>query len=265
MYIELLTEEIEDWLEKAEDEENLRFLSYSKPRKSDNVIIIELLGYYGTIAQTITKELYSLANENQKIAGIFSSYFNEMIQIQSENILLPISLISTKIGNQSYILTTSSFAIPDVISFQLSEELLTFYETLSPSQIIIIDGVHNYQRKIEKSPKVHRIKSFQSDIDLLGNNHSTFTLMGQSASSFLTYYSNAANIPVELIVVDSFPDYDPISSYTLLNELKVDLALDPDFSDLLSEIDLFKNTFRSKKEPILGEQEDGESDSKYFI
>jgi len=198
----------------------------------------------GSHAQTITNELHSVAKEKQKIAGIFSSYFNEMIQIQSENILLPVSLIKTKIGNQSFILTTSSFAIPDVISFKLSEELLSFYETLSPSKIVIIDGVHSYQRKIESSPEVHRIKSFNSDIDLLGSKNSNFTLMGQSASSFLTYYSNAANIPVELIVVDSFPDYDPISSFQLLNELKVDLPLNSDFSDLLREISIFKNNFR---------------------
>ena len=93
MYIEILTEEIEDWLEKAESEEHLRFLSWSKPEKSENVIVIELLGYYGTIAQTVTRELHSLSKENQKIAGFFSSYFNEMIQIHSENILLPVSLM----------------------------------------------------------------------------------------------------------------------------------------------------------------------------
>ncbi|MHA2174495.1 MAG: PAC2 family protein [Candidatus Hodarchaeales archaeon] len=252
MYIELLTEEIEDWLEKAEDEENLRFLTWSMPEKSDNVIILELLGYYGTIAQTVTKKIASSGQEHQKIAGIFSRYFNEMIHFQSKNILLPVSLVKTKIGNQDYILTTSSFAIPDVISYQLSEELLTFYETLSPSKIVIIDGVHSYQRNINIAPEVHRINSLKSNIDLLGNKNSNFTMMGQSASSFLTYYSNNANIPVELVVVESFPEYDPISSYKLLNELQGDFELDSDFSDLLKEIEIFKRKFSDKSEPTKG-------------
>ncbi|MHA2239473.1 MAG: hypothetical protein ACXAB2_14085 [Candidatus Hodarchaeales archaeon] len=147
----------------------------------------------------------------------------------------------------------------------MSEELLTFYETLSPSKIVIIDGVHSYQRNINIPPEVHRINSLKSNIDLLGDKKSNFTMMGQSASSFLTYYSNNANIPVELVVVESFPEYDPISSYKLLNELQGDFELDSDFSDLLKEIEIFKRKFSDKSEPTKGEQKDIEGDSIYFV
>ena len=44
MHLEKLTEEIEEWLEKAE-EETLRFLGRSIPDNIDGIIILELLGY----------------------------------------------------------------------------------------------------------------------------------------------------------------------------------------------------------------------------
>ncbi|UCE14341.1 MAG: hypothetical protein JSV04_03985, partial [Candidatus Heimdallarchaeota archaeon] len=135
MHIENLTGEIEEWLEKAEEEENLKFIKQEDIELSKETIVIELLGYYGSVGQIVSEEIQRMCSEKKKLAGFFSSYINEMVQLLSEEILLPITLLQSKIGSKEFILTTSNFAIPDVISYQLSEELYTFYKRNNVSKI----------------------------------------------------------------------------------------------------------------------------------
>ncbi len=264
MHLEKLTEEIEEWLEKAE-EETLRFLGRSIPDNVDGIIILELLGYYGAVAQTVTKELQILSQKSIKLAGVFSSYFNEMIQLIDEDILLPISLVQVKIGSNRFILTTSSFAIPDVISYQLAEELWSFYLRLNPSKIIIIDGVHNFRRDPSSVPQVHWVNSSKSGVEFKESIDSDFTMMGQAASSFLTYFSNVENIPIELLTVDSFAEYDPVSALELLKVFTHDFKIEHDFSNLLKEVSIFKDTFQASKERIPDDKSIFSTDSQFFV
>ncbi|PWI49662.1 hypothetical protein CEE45_00605 [Candidatus Heimdallarchaeota archaeon B3_Heim] len=265
MHLEKLTEEIEEWLEKADEEETLRFLGRTIPDNTEGIIILELLGYYGAVAQTVTKELQTLSQKSLKLAGAFSSYFNEMIQLIDEDILLPISLVQVKIGSNRFILTTSSFAIPDVISYQLADELWSFYLKLNPSRIIIIDGVHNFRRDASSVPQVHQVNSSKSGVEFKENIDSDFTMMGQAASSFLTYYSNVENIPIELLTVDSFADYDPVSALELLKVFTHDFKIEHDFSNLLKEVSSFKDTFQASKERIPEDKSILHTDSQFFV
>ncbi len=265
MYIEKLTEEIEDWLEKADEEETLRFLGYPLHEKVDGVIILELLGYYGTVAQTVSKELYSIAHKSSKLAGVFSSYFNEMIQLSSEDILLPVSVVKVEIGANTFIITSSNFLIPDVISYKLSEELWSFYSQLNPLKIVIIDGVHNYTRNIATLPRVHKVKSYESVIQLSEHSNSNFTMMGQSASSFLSYYSNPLKVPVEMLVVDSFTNYDPASALEVLKVFTDEFNIEYDFSNLIQEVKEFENTFQESENKIPSMSKELTSDSQYFL
>ncbi len=265
MYLEKLTEEIEEWLEKADEEETLRFLGRPVPGDTDGIIILELLGYYGAVAQSITKELQQLSEKSIKLAGVFSSYFNEMIQFIAGDILLPVSLVQVQIGSNRFILTTSSFAIPDVISYQLSEELWKYYKKLNPSKVIIIDGVHNYRRDTTSIPEVHKLNSSNSGVEFHKRNISDFTMMGQAASSFLTYYSNNENIPIELLTVDSFADYDPISALELLKVITNDYNIKHDFSNLLKEIKIFQKSFQTSKGSITDENKNSLPDTQFFL
>ena len=265
MYLEKLTEEIEEWLEKADEEETLRFLGKPIPENTEGVIILELLGYYGAVAQTITKELQRLSKKSIKLAGVFSSYFNEMVQFMAEDILLPVSLVQVEIGSNQFILTTSSFAIPDVISYQLAEELWSYYLKLKPSKIIIIDGVHNYRRDILSVPEVHKVNSSRSGVKFQNENASDFTMMGQAASSFLTYYSNADNIPIELLTVDSFADFDPVSALELLKMLTHDFGIEHDFSNLIKNANAFKNSYQTSRGNVSDDRKINSPDSQFFL
>ena len=265
MYLEKLTEEIEEWLEKADEEETLRFLGKLIPENTEGIIILELLGYYGAVAQTITKELHTLSKKSIKLAGVFSSYFNEMIQFIAEDIILPVSLVHVQIGSNQFILTTSSFAIPDVISYQLAEELWSYYLKLKPSKIIIIDGVHNYRRDILSVPEVHKVNSSRSGVKFQNEKASDFTMMGQAASSFLTYYSNADNIPIELLTVDSFAEYDPVSALELLKLITHDFKIDHDFSKLQKEVDTFTNAYPVSKGSTSDNRKIESPDSQFFL
>ncbi|MHA1976124.1 MAG: PAC2 family protein [Candidatus Hodarchaeales archaeon] len=265
MYLEKLTEEIEEWLEKADEEETLQFLDRPIPESTEGIIILELLGYYGAVAQTVTKELQALSQKSVKLAGVFSSYFNEMIQFIGEEILLPVSLVQVQIGSNQFILTTSSYAIPDVISYQLAEELWAYYLKLKPSKIIIIDGVHNYRRDIQSVPEVHKVNSSRSGVKFQNENASDFTMMGQAASSFLTYYSNSDNIPIELLTVDSFAEYDPVSALELLKLLTHDFKIEHDYSKLQKEVDTFINGYQVSKESTPDARKINSSESQFFL
>jgi predicted ATP-grasp superfamily ATP-dependent carboligase len=265
MHIEKLTEEIEDWLEKADEEETLRFLGYPFKEKVDGVIIIELLGYYGAVAQTISKELHSISYNTSKLAGFFSTYFNEMIQFNLNDILLPVSIVKVEISGKTYILTSSNFPIPDIISYQLSEELWSFYSKLNPSKIVIIDGVHNYKRNIENIPCVHKIKSYESIVQLSKQSSSNFTMMGQSASSFLSYYFNPLKIPVEMLVADSFANYDPFAALEILKVLTDELKIDYKFEKLIQEVKKFQSSVQSSENQMTDIREELNSDTHFFL
>ena len=265
MNIEELNEEIEDWLEKADEEETLKFLKYPLDENPEEVIIIELLGHYGAVAQSVAKKLLSAGKNQEKLAGVFSSYLAEMIQLQAGSILLPISLVKMRIGTKNFILTTSSFPIPDVVSYQLAEELLLFYNNLNPSKIILIDGVHSYDRDIATPPSIHHITSFDSDKTQNGGKKSNFTMMGQVASSLLTYYLNPRKIPIELLLVDSFAEADPISSLEVLNSLNREYGEVLDLSDIKDEASNFKGNFKKFNGKSSSIKEVLTSESQFFV
>ncbi|MCK4848656.1 MAG: PAC2 family protein [Candidatus Heimdallarchaeota archaeon] len=265
MNIEELTEEIEDWLEKADEEETLKFLKYPLDENLEGAIIIELLGHYGTVAQSVAKKLLSTAKDHKKLAGIFSIYFTEMVQLRAGSILLPISLVKVRIGTTNFIITTTSFPIPDVVSYQLAEELLLFYNKLKPSKIILIDGVHSYNRDIATTPMVHHITSLQPDINRNDDEKSNFTMMGQVASSLLTYHLNTEDIPIELLLVDSFAESDPISSLEVLTVLNREYGDILDLSDLKDEASNFKNNFIKFNDKPSSIKEVLTSESQFFV
>jgi predicted ATP-grasp superfamily ATP-dependent carboligase len=265
MNIEELTEEIEDWLEKADEEETLKFLKYPLGEKLEKIIIIELLGHYGAVAQSVAKKLLSAGKNQEKLAGVFSSYLTEMIQLQAGSILLPISIMKVRIGITNFIITTTSFPIPDVVSYQLAEELLQFYNQLNPSKIILIDGVHSYDRDIATTPAIHHITSFHSDKSQNGGSKSNFTIMGQVASSLLTYYSNPSKIPVELLLVDSFAESDPISSLEILTSFNSEYGDVLDLSDLKNEASKFKGDFKKFNDKPSSIKEILTSESQFFV
>jgi predicted ATP-grasp superfamily ATP-dependent carboligase len=265
VYIEKLTEEIEDWLEKADDEETIRFLSYPLEEKIDGAIILEFLGYFGAVAQIVSKEIHSVTRKSSKIAGIFSTYFNEMIQLSSKDILLPISIIQAEIGSNTFIISSSNFPIPDIVSYQLAEELLSFYDRFNPSKILIVDGAHSYTRSIAKTPHVHRISAKNFDIHVSDKMNSNFTMMGQSASSFLLYHSNLLNIPVEMLIVDSFANYDPVSALEILKTIAQEFEIEIDFSNLIKEVSEFKNSFQDSEVKLPKIEEESTSDSRFFM
>jgi len=265
MNIEELTEEIEDWLEKADEEETLKFLKYPLEENLEGAIIVELLGHYGAVAQSVAKKLLSTGKNHKKLAGVFSSYITEMVQLQAGSILLPISLVKVRIGTIDFIITTTSFPIPDVVSYQLAEELMLFYNKIKPSKIILIDGVHSYNRDIATIPAIHHITTFQSDLGRNEDIESNFTMMGQVASSLLTYYQNPENIPVELLLVDSFAESDPISSLEVLTLINREYGGILDLSDLKHEASNFQKNFKEPNDKSSSIKEILTSESQFFV
>ena len=265
LHLENLTGEIEDWLEKAEEEEILKFIRKKNFEFLGETVVIEMLGYYGSVDRMITTEIRKLSQKKKKLAGFFSSYFNEMVQLYSGEILLPITLLQSQIGSKDFILTTSSFAIPDVISYRLAEELYGFYKKCNVSKILLVDGVYNYQRQINKKPQVHRISVSELEIKVINQKTANFTLMGQIASSFLTYWSPNANIPVEILVVDAFSDYDPVSSLELLKVLTQDLGIKGDFNELERKSQEFDQSYLESQKEIKKERQEEVSDPRFFI
>ncbi len=264
MNIENLTGEIEEWLEKADEEENLKFMIHKNSNIPPGAIVIELLGYYGSIGQLVAKELQKVLDKPKKIAGVFSNYFNEMVQINAGEILLPISLLYAKIEQKSFIFTTTNFAIPDVISYQLAENLFQLYQELKVSKIILVDGVFSNERDLNKPPQVMKINAL-SKIKVNAASDVGFNLMGQVASSFLTYWAQPKKIPIDVIAVESLSDYDPISSLEELNFLSKEyLNFYPAFNDLEKQIEEFRSAISiSDRDHSFGVKED--SDTNFFV
>lgn len=265
MHLEDLTGEIEDWLEKVEEEETLKFIRQAKSKPLEGAVVIEMLGYYGSVDRMITKEMQKLSQKSRKLAGLFSRYFNEMVQMYSGEILLPITILQTQIGSKDFILTTSNFAIPDVISYRLAEELYGFYKKQKVSKILLLDGVYNYKRDIKQKPQVHRITSSEFQIKVTNQKIANFTLMGQIASSFLIYLSYEGDIPIETIVVDSFSDYDPISSLELLKVLIEQWGIEADFSELERRSQEFDQLYKQSKNEINVREQEGDPNPRFFI
>ncbi|MFX0209460.1 MAG: PAC2 family protein [Candidatus Hodarchaeota archaeon] len=265
MNLENLTGEIEDWLEKADEEENLRFIRLKGFESLKDTVAIELLGYYGSVDRMVAKEVQKFGRKKKKLAGFFSSYFNEMVQLYSGEILLPITLLLSQIGSQNFIITTGSFAIPDVISYRLAEELYEFYKKHKVSKILLIDGVYNHRRRIDKKPQVHRISTSGPRIKVINTRKANFTLMGQIASSFLTYWSHDDNIPIEILVVDAFSEYDPISSLELLKVLTKEWGIEDDFRELKRKSQEFTQSYMKSGEEINLEKQKEVDDPRFFI
>jgi predicted ATP-grasp superfamily ATP-dependent carboligase len=263
MYLDKLTEEIDDLLEKADEEDNIKLIRSDILTSLEGAVAVEMLGFYGSINQMIAKEIQKISQTKKKIAGIFSSYFSEMIQIISGEILLPITIFQIQIGSKFFILTTSNIAIPDIIGYQLAEELYAFYKKQKISKILLIDGVYNNKRKIDKKPQIHKISS--SDMKILNNEVADFTLIGQSACSFLTYWGYKGNIPIEILAVDSFSEYDPISSLELLKILTREWGIGGDFSDLKRKSHEFNISYLHSENETEVEGQEKISDPRFFI
>ncbi|UCG03539.1 MAG: PAC2 family protein [Candidatus Heimdallarchaeota archaeon] len=265
MQLENLTGEIEDWLERVEEEENLKFIRQMESKPLEGTVAIEMLGYYGSVDRMITKEIQKLSQNTRKLAGFFSSYFNEMVQMYSGEILLPITILQTQIGSKDFILTTSNFAIPDVISYRLAEELYRFYKKQRVSKIYLVDGAYNYKRNIKQKPQVHKITSSEFQIRVTNEKLANFTLMGQIASSFLTYWSYNGDIPIEILVVDAFSDYDPISSLELLKVLTKQWEIEADFNELEKRSQEFIHLYKQSKKEIHAEEQKVDFDPRFFV
>lgn len=264
MDIEKLTGEIEDWLEKADEEENLKFMVHKQSDVPPGAIVIEMLGYYGSIGQIVTKELQKISVNTKKIAGVFSNYFNEMVQISSGEILLPISLLYTSLKNQSYIFTSTNFAIPDIISYQLAENLYQLYQDLNVSKIILIDGVFSNKRNLDELPQVYKIEA-SSVININTAPKENFTLTGQVASSFLTYWAQPNRIPIDVVAIESLPDFDPISSLEVLKYLSKEyFGFSLSFADLKKQIEEFKKS-ELKSDLNSDTQVNEDMGTKYFV
>lgn len=265
MNIENLTGEIEEWLEKADEEENLKFLKQENSKSNGKTVVIEMLGYYGSVDLMIAQEIQKLSKKKKKLAGFFSNYFNEMVQLHSGEILLPITILKSQIGSQDFIVTTSSFAIPDAISYRLADELYRFYKECNVSKIVLIDGVYNDRRKFDIKPQIHRILASKSKIKVINEKIANFTLMGQIASSFLIYWSYKDSIPIEIIVVDAFSDYDPISSLELLKVLTNEWKIEGDFSELERRSQEFNQSHLHIQNEIKNKKQNHFSDPRFFI
>ncbi|MFX0171008.1 MAG: PAC2 family protein [Candidatus Hodarchaeota archaeon] len=265
MYFDKLSGEIDDLLEKAEDENNIKFIGEDDYFPHEGEVVIEMLGFYGSVNQIIAKEVQKIALKKKKIAGIFSSYFSEMVQIISGEILLPITIHQVQIGSQPFILTTSNFSVPDIIGYQLAEELFKFYKRQKVSKILLIDGVYNIERNIYKKPQIHKIFSSDFQINVLNNEVADFTLIGQSACSFLTYWGYREDIPIEIVVVDSFSEYDPMSSLELLKNLMLEWGIKGDLNDLEKKSKEFKLSYIHSENGSEVERQEKNSDQRFFI
>lgn len=262
MYLEKITE---DWLEKADDEDNIKFIDGLKYKSNKQTVVLEILGHYGSVGQIISREIQKMGKKKKKIAGIFSNYFSEMIQISFDEILMPVTVFQMIIGNVPYILSTSNFMIPDVIGYQLSEELFHFYKKINVSKILLIDGAYSTQRQIEKTPKVYKISSKNFQIRMLNEKIGDFKIMGQIACSFLTYWQYNTEIPIDIIVVESFSDYDPISSLELLKELSEEIGVKKDFNKLEKKSREFFEHYQNLSRTSLTEKDNGMTRGDFFI
>ena len=266
MHLESLTGEIEEWLEKADEESNIKFIKNIDLDCPTDVIVIEILGYYGSVGRFVSEEIQRLSQKSEKIGGFFSSYFSEMTQISSSQILLPISILKLNIGSKTIILTTSSFAIPDIVGYTLAEELIEFYKKINVSKIILVDGVYNNKRRIDKKPQVHNISSSNFKIEVSNQNKADFTLMGQIACSFLTYWLQNQEIPIEIIVADSFSEYDPISSLELIKALIGEWGIkEADFSELINKSHEFTKSYLVAGDDSEVDDQESISDPRFFI
>ena len=257
---------IETLLEEVDQKESLRFLIRDNSTPPVGAVAIEILGYYGSVGHLVTEEIQHTAVRRNKLGGIFTSYMTEMVQLSSNEILLPVTILHLEIGNKPCIFTTTNFAIPDAIGYRLAEELYHFYQKHEVSKILLIDGVYNQSRSIDKRPCVHKITSTERQLEVTNEsltNGKSFTLCGQIASSFLTYWGN--DIPVELFVVDTFAEYDPISSHTLLLYLADKWGFTGDFSSLEKKAQKFKTQYVSALDDRTHQTEANEIDSQYFI
>jgi predicted ATP-grasp superfamily ATP-dependent carboligase len=255
----------EDWLEKADEEDNIKFIDGLKYKSNKKTIVLEILGHYGSVGQIIAREIQRIGKEKKKIAGIFSNYFSEMIQMSFDEILMPVTVFQMIIGNVPYIISTSNFMIPDVIGYQLSEELYNFYKKSNVSKILLIDGAYSTQRQIDKQPKVCKISSENYQINMLTEKMVDFTIMGQIACSFLTYWQYNTEIPLDIVVAESFSDYDPISSLELLKVLTQELGIQRDFNELEQKSQDFFVHYQNLGRNHLREKDNSLSSGDFFI
>jgi predicted ATP-grasp superfamily ATP-dependent carboligase len=257
---------METLLEEMEEEDKLRFIVQNDSAPPVGAVAIEILGYYGSVGHLVASEIQRTAINMNKLAGFFTSYMTEMVHLSSEEILLPVTILNLEIGDHPYILTTTNFAIPDAIGYQIAEELYRFYQKYKVSKILLVDGVYNRGRSIEKRPWVHKIVSKEQKLEVIngGNaDENSFTLCGQIACSFLTYWGN--DIPVEMFVVDTFPEYDPISSHTLLLYLAEEWGIMGDFTGLEKKAHEFKTQYVNTIEGKLEHPENSDPDSQFFV
>ncbi|MFW9778765.1 MAG: PAC2 family protein [Candidatus Heimdallarchaeota archaeon] len=257
---------VETLLEEMEEEENLRFLIRNEFVPPVGAVAIEILGYYGSVGHLVAHEIRRTTSQMNKLAGFFTNHMTEMVQLSSNDILLPITIQYLEIRDRPYFLATTNFAIPDAIGYQIAEELFRFYQQHKVTKILLVDGVYNSNRSIDKKPRVHKIASNEQRLEVTSEMTTagdSFTLCGQIACSFLTYWGN--NIPVEVFVVDTFPEYDPISSYALLLHLSEQWGFTGNFSRLEEKAQEFKAHYASTLEGKMDQNKPSDPDSQFFV
>ncbi|MFW9856602.1 MAG: PAC2 family protein [Candidatus Thorarchaeota archaeon] len=257
---------VETFLEEMEEQDNLRFIIQNDFSPPVGAVAIEILGYYGAVGHLVASEIRRATPRMNKLAGFFTNHMTEMVQLSSNEILLPITIQYLEIRDRPYFLATTNFAIPDAIGYQIAEELYRFYQKHKVAKILLVDGVYNRDRSMDKKPLVHKIASNEQHLEVMSEmitSGNSFTLCGQIACSFLTYWGN--NIPVEVFAVDTFPEYDPISSYTLLLHLSEEWGFIGDFSELEEKAHEFKTHYVSTLGGKRDQNKPSDPDSQFFV
>ena len=90
-------------------------------------------------------------------------------------------------------------------------------------------------------------------------------MMGQSASSFLSYYFNPLKIPVEMLVADSFANYDPLAALEILKVLTDELKIDYKFEKLIQEVKKFQSSIQSSESQLTDTREELNPDTHFFL
>ena len=84
-----IIKEMEDHLDNINRQESFQFINSKENVKFDSdLIVVEALGYHGLVDQLISNEIQGLSKKITKLAGLYSNYLSEMIQVQKKEIIL---------------------------------------------------------------------------------------------------------------------------------------------------------------------------------
>lgn len=258
-----IIKEMEDHLDNINQQETFQFINSKENIQFDkNLIVVEALGNHGLVDQLISNEIQGLSKKITKLAGLYSNYLSEMIQVQKKEIILPISILKCDLLNsKSIIFVTTNFAIPDVVSYSIAEKLHEWYTKNGLKKIIIIDGVQS-----KKDILNHTITTFGYSNGVFNGLESANTdlnIVGPTAGSLITYI-NHKDISLKVFLIESNKDYDPHAALNLFERM-CSLEQFEDLKDHISELreKAESNGKKSFKRDITGN--DGDSKTPYFV